>query len=162
MIQKTTVANKKAEPFDVNIQRPTVFGNPYIVGIHGTREECIDKFLRRIIKDPRLPWLLDRLRGKRLGCGCKPLRCHGDIWAELADKMKQEDNGWKFNKTDLVKVIDRHGNIRLERVQDAEGSIAWIHEAPYWRDTGFRIGRTGDDDPRRIETCSDVEAELFG
>jgi len=28
---------------------------------------------------------LDNLQGKVLGCHCKPLACHGDILAELAN-----------------------------------------------------------------------------
>jgi Domain of unknown function (DUF4326) len=34
---------------------------------------------------PDLLALLPGLRGKRLGCWCKPLPCHADILAEFAD-----------------------------------------------------------------------------
>jgi hypothetical protein len=38
----------------------------------------------------RHKWILanlGKLKNKRIACSCKPLACHGDIWAELADKV---------------------------------------------------------------------------
>ena len=39
-----------------------------------------------IMNKPELLKLIPKeLKGKRLGCWCKPLPCHGDVLAELAD-----------------------------------------------------------------------------
>lgn len=38
----TTVVNKSYAKFDVYIGRPSKYGNPFIVGVDGTREELID------------------------------------------------------------------------------------------------------------------------
>jgi hypothetical protein len=34
-----------------------------------------------------LPNHLHELKGKKLGCYCEPLECHGDFLAEEADKL---------------------------------------------------------------------------
>jgi hypothetical protein len=42
------------------------------------------------IEPERRQWILDNihtLHDKTLGCFCKPLACHGDILAEMADKL---------------------------------------------------------------------------
>lgn len=74
----------------VYIGRPSKWGNPFIVGKDGTREEVIQKFAKYLLNDPELPNHLHELKGKNLGCYCAPLACHGDIllrWAN--DERKQ-------------------------------------------------------------------------
>lgn len=81
---KTVVVNKFKEDYDVDIMRPSLWGNPYKIGPDGTREEVIQKFRERTKKLPHLIKLAkEKLAGKRLGCCCKPLLCHGDVWIEL-------------------------------------------------------------------------------
>lgn len=66
------------------IGRSSVWDNPYIVGIHGSRKEVIALFEAK-----RLPELLAdsneahyiELKDKILVCHCKPKSCHGDILA---------------------------------------------------------------------------------
>ena len=41
---KTKVVNVHKEPYDVSIMRPSIYGNPYVIGSDGTREEVIEKF----------------------------------------------------------------------------------------------------------------------
>ena len=84
----TTVVNKnKGEPYDVSIRRPSYWGNPYLVGIHGTREQVIALYERDVRDNPTLILKIRReLKGKRLGCGCKPKPCHGDVLAAIADE----------------------------------------------------------------------------
>lgn len=66
---------------DTNVPRDAVFcgrgslyGNPFVIGPDGTRDQVCDKFEKEI-----LPWLdVSALRGKDLVCFCKPKRCHCD------------------------------------------------------------------------------------
>lgn len=67
----------------VNIMRPGIYGNPFIIGPDGTREEVLQKFekyfLDKVQGDPEFRALILKLKGKHLFCCCKPLPCHGDI-----------------------------------------------------------------------------------
>lgn len=86
----TPVVNlRRRPPGDVaRIDRLTKYGNPFKVGIHGDRDACLALY-RTYIR-----WVLDNidadflepLRGRVLGCWCKPLACHGDVIAELLDR----------------------------------------------------------------------------
>lgn len=71
------VHNKRAgtAPSDaVYIGRGSPWGNPFVIGTHGNRDEVCDRFEAEV-----LPMLdLEPLRGKDLVCWCKPARCHGD------------------------------------------------------------------------------------
>ena len=71
--------------FDVFIGRPSKWGNPFIIGRDGDRLEVIEKYQKWLKTQPHLLGSLDELRGKRLGCFCSPLPCHGDILRVLAD-----------------------------------------------------------------------------
>ena len=78
---KTRVVNRHAEAYDVYIGRGTIWGNPYRVGVDGTRTECIEKYgklLEQALKHEDMVEELLKLQGKKLGCSCKPRPCHGD------------------------------------------------------------------------------------
>ena len=90
-------------PYDVYIGRvpnrkglkDEGWGNPFKEGVHGTREEVIDLYAAWIVKQPDIQTRLIGLRGKRLGCYCAPLPCHGDVLARLvvgqaADLINEE------------------------------------------------------------------------
>lgn len=81
----TTVV-RRHEPHDVYIGRPSKWGNPFVVGRDGTREEVVEKYRAWIVTQPHLMRALPELRGKRLACYCAPLSCHGDVLAELAEQ----------------------------------------------------------------------------
>lgn len=49
----------------------------------GTREEAIAEFRKWVVKQPALMRALPELRGKTLGCWCRPKACHGDVLVEL-------------------------------------------------------------------------------
>jgi hypothetical protein len=81
---KTTVVHCKIFEFDVYIGRPSEWGNPFRVGIDGNRKEVLKKFSQYINEHPELIEKAKKeLKGKRLGCWCKPLPCHGDILVKL-------------------------------------------------------------------------------
>ena len=81
----TYVVHCKRLPHDVYIGRPSKWGNPFVVGRDGTREQVIAKFEAWLVRQPALMASLPELRGKVLGCWCSPLACHGDVLARLAD-----------------------------------------------------------------------------
>lgn len=83
----TRVVHCKKEKFDVYIGRPSKWGNPFILGKDGTREETIEKYKLWFATQKHLVDSLWELKGKVLGCWCKPLACHGDFLAEQADKQ---------------------------------------------------------------------------
>lgn len=83
------VLNKKVHgiPADaVYVGRPSKFGNPFVLGVHGSRDQVIEKYRGWLMGQPRLVEAAKReLRGKRLVCWCAPLRCHADVLAEVAN-----------------------------------------------------------------------------
>ncbi|QPB12370.1 hypothetical protein [Providencia phage PSTCR6] len=82
------VVNKYNSDFDINIQRGTMWGNPFK---DGTREENIARFKEYFYQKLRNKEIkrehLEVLRGSRLGCTCKPKACHGDIIADVVNKL---------------------------------------------------------------------------
>jgi len=71
----------------VYIGRPSRWGNPYVIGKDGTREQVIDKYVKYILLNPALYFAAKHeLRGKDLVCFCSPLACHGDILLRIANE----------------------------------------------------------------------------
>ena len=83
---KTKVVHCKKEKYDVYIGRPSIFGNPFEIGKDGTRKEVIKLYKKHFYylleKDERFKWEVLGLKGKTLGCWCKPQDCHGDVIVE--------------------------------------------------------------------------------
>ncbi len=91
---ETTVVHCKKEPYDIYIGRPSKFGNPF-THLHdrktraefivSSREESIAAYREWITNGAGKHLLNDlhELKGKKLGCWCKPLSCHGDVLVEL-------------------------------------------------------------------------------
>ena len=86
----TKVVNLKYETYDIYIGRGSIWGNPFKIGVHGNRKEVIIKYKWYIMHRPELLDQLETLRGKTLGCYCKPLACHGDVLVDLVDKPKEK------------------------------------------------------------------------
>lgn len=88
------VVNKFKEPYDVYIGRGSLWGNPFVIGRDGTREDVIDKYTKylwRELKNGRITKeMLISLDGKVLGCYCKPKSCHGDIIKKAVNWVKKE------------------------------------------------------------------------
>ena len=84
---KTTVVHCKRASYDVYIGRPSLWGNPFVIGKDGNRAQVIAKYRAWILKQPQLLKHLPELKGKRLACWCSPQACHGDVLAELADAL---------------------------------------------------------------------------
>ena len=88
------VVHCKKEKYDVYIGRPSKWGNPFTFKqdgktsakyIVGSRSEAIDAYREWITNGDGKDLLndLQELKGKILGCWCKPQPCHGDVLNEL-------------------------------------------------------------------------------
>jgi Domain of unknown function (DUF4326) len=96
-MNKTTVVNKHhGVDYDVYIGRGSKWGNPFshLPNTKAkyrvkTREESIDRYEEWIKTQYFLLNDLHELKGKVLGCYCKPKDCHGDILARLADSLPE-------------------------------------------------------------------------
>jgi|APCry1669192806_1035432.scaffolds.fasta_scaffold180394_2 hypothetical protein len=97
----TTVVNirkkkgKKRPHCDVLIDRTTPFGNRHAIGfcsvcnkVHD-RKEAIAEYKKDFYICLTIPEFRDSvlaMKGKKLGCWCKPLPCHGDVIVEYLEK----------------------------------------------------------------------------
>jgi len=70
----------------VRIDRKSDWGNPFTIPRDGNRDEVIAKHAADLPNHPELIAEIGTLRGKVLGCWCAPLRCHGDLLAELSNE----------------------------------------------------------------------------
>jgi hypothetical protein len=85
---------KNGEPYDIYIGRGSKWGNPFshlkysqAQVVVDTREEAIECYQNWIQCSPELIADAKReLKGKVLGCFCKPLDCHGDILLKIANE----------------------------------------------------------------------------
>ncbi|AGR47862.1 hypothetical protein PHIM7_160 [Sinorhizobium phage phiM7] len=68
-------------PSAVYCGRGSRFGNPFKIGVDGTRKQVIERFKNEIL--PTLD--VSELKGKDLVCFCKPLPCHCDAILEKAN-----------------------------------------------------------------------------
>ncbi len=62
------------------------WGNPFVVGVHGTRSEVIAMYEKYILGHPGLMARLPELKGAVLACWCAPLPCHADVLLRLANQ----------------------------------------------------------------------------
>lgn len=88
MRDRDAVAQAQEAGRYVRIDRRTKWGNPYKISKARPREECIRLYRELVLSRPDLlAAARNELCGKVLGCWCKPLPCHGDVLAELADDL---------------------------------------------------------------------------
>jgi hypothetical protein len=100
-VEKTAIVNLRHRKADINCCRPSIFGNPYYIGIDGDREEVLEKYrvyFEKKLTDSVFRGKIQLLRGKKLGCWCrcdppcndpkcKPLRCHLEVIVEYLEKI---------------------------------------------------------------------------
>jgi hypothetical protein len=116
MAKRGKVVHCKREFYDIYVGRgpqgePTTWGNPFIIGRDGTREEVIKKYRDYVLNSPELMAKLPELEGKILACWCAPLACHADILVDLANKPDwgNEDLFWYGEKPDHEEKDDGLG-----------------------------------------------------
>jgi len=90
------VVHCRREPYDLYIGRanPSIgeyedseWANKFIVGVHGTRAEVIEKYEAYLTTQPDLMAKLHTLEGLVLGCWCKPKACHGDVIKKFVESL---------------------------------------------------------------------------
>jgi hypothetical protein len=92
---KPRVVHCKRERHHAYIGRPSKWGNPFIVGKHAPRGECIGLFEDWLRENDRLFAALDELAGLVLGCWCAPRACHGEPLCALANTSQSERERWR-------------------------------------------------------------------
>ena len=97
-IEQCKVVHCKKDSYDVYIGRPSKWGNPFThikdnktIAKHvvDNREQAVESYRdwitngegKHLLKD------LHQLKGKTLGCWCKPQSCHGDVLKELVSEL---------------------------------------------------------------------------
>ena len=81
----TRVVNLRHERFTTYIGRGSKWGNKFVIGIHGDRDEVCDKYEAWVVQQPELMLAISELKDKVLGCYCVPQRYHGNFLVWLAD-----------------------------------------------------------------------------
>ena len=86
---KNLICWAEREGLAVRIDRGTRYGNPFVMGEDGDRDEVCEAFFAHYL--PHKPLIKSRLNsgelsGKVLICHCYPLRCHGDTLADSANE----------------------------------------------------------------------------
>jgi hypothetical protein len=87
---KNLICWAEREGLAVRIDRSTRYGNPFVLGEDGDREEVCDAYDMHYM--PNKPSIVSRLdagelTGKVLICHCYPQRCHGDSLAAEANSV---------------------------------------------------------------------------
>ncbi len=96
-VETTKVVNKdRGDNYDIYIGRGTPWGNPFAIGDQGmNRDEVILKFKEHfyevLLKDEAKKREILTLKGKVLGCHCKPYACHGDVIAEYLNSLDDSE-----------------------------------------------------------------------
>lgn len=94
--KETRIVNIKNEPCEVYIGRKGkgkngYFGNPFYMRTEEERTHVIEKFrfyfYNRLKTDAEFRQRIHALKGKTLGCFCKPNPCHGDVIKEYLDSI---------------------------------------------------------------------------
>jgi hypothetical protein len=86
------LVNLKKQRCDIYIGRGSIYGNPYLIGRDGSREDVIRKyktyFYDKLARNSQFKQAVDWLKGREvtLGCYCSPLPCHGDVILEYLSK----------------------------------------------------------------------------
>lgn len=72
------------------VARPTRWGNPFRVGVHGSRAECVELY-RAALETGELGFtsrdVQQALAGRDLACWCPTAEpCHADVLLEIANR----------------------------------------------------------------------------
>lgn len=106
----------------VYIGRPTKWGNPFVIGIHGTRHEVVAKYKSWLLNNPHLiEQARIELTGKDLVCFCAPLLCHGDVLLEIANIEVARMTHETLLNDAIAIMSELHNNAELD--EDGENVI---------------------------------------
>ena len=77
---------KTSSAIRVYVGRPSKWGNPFVLGRDGSRDEVIRKYRAWIVTQPALMSALHELRGKDLVCWCElGAPCHAEVLLAVAN-----------------------------------------------------------------------------
>lgn len=108
------VVHCKRAKYDVYIGRPSKWGNPFAIGKDGSREEVIRKYKNYVLANRDLLKALSELKGKVLGCWCKPKACHGDVLVRLVNSLE-------------VNNVGDEAEYQIEQMMDGRASCGQVH-----------------------------------
>jgi hypothetical protein len=91
------------------------WANPFPVKKEAERAEALRKYEEWIWTQPHLMDSLEELRGKTLGCWCKPKACHGDILVRLMDERYKGRVGQLTGNDRFYVRPDYTGDIQAPR-----------------------------------------------
>lgn len=86
-VQRKRTAGYKHPTGAIYVGRGTRYGNPFRIGVDGSREECIARYRAFLMSSPlTLRSFRHQLKGKILSCFC-PLNedCHADVLLDLVN-----------------------------------------------------------------------------
>jgi hypothetical protein len=115
------VNGKKPNDNCVYVGRGSKWGNPFVIGKDGSREEVIEKYRAYLLSSEKLMSELKELKGKDLVCWCSPDKCHADVLMELANKPDFIVAEWNGHNHDEVPETDKW----VYLVQYTAGSEGW-------------------------------------
>lgn len=173
---KTKVVNIRNEPCDVKICRPSIFGNQWVIGKDGTRDEVIEKYkmwlYEKVENDKEFKREVLKLKNSTLGCFCRPEnRCHGDIIQEYIDGYKvlavigsRNFNDYNFlvdafeglglrNKYSIIVSGGAKGADALGKRLSYEKEMIYLEFPADWNTLGRKAGMVRNQD---IIRCSDA------
>ncbi len=74
-------------PGAVYIGRPSKWGNPFVIGVDGSREGVVGRYMEYVMSSPEMIASIRReLAGRDLVCFCAPRACHGDVLLKIANE----------------------------------------------------------------------------
>lgn len=105
-VQRSRKAGWRKPANTVYVGRGSQWGNPHVVGVDGTAQECIEKYAKDwcdythkegtldklLITTANLDHIISELRGKNLMCWCRlDQPCHADWLLQIAndDHLRQ-------------------------------------------------------------------------
>lgn len=145
-----TVVNIKNEECDVYIGRPRAgqrnkWGNPFK---DGSREQNIADYKKHLWQQIKRGEVtisdLKNLRGKRLGCFCKPLPCHGDIIVKAIEWAEQQKPPVTWKMIILYKTSGKTYTEELRGVGREKAKRHAIYKGPdHLRQSKWQRGKNG-------------------
>lgn len=106
----------------VKVDRTSKWGNPYIVGKHGSIGQCLKMYRELLEGSPKMMHHLPSIRGKNLACWCKPGDpCHADVLLEFANRKEPCEEQWRYGRVfygptqygDVINIVDRLGKSKI-------------------------------------------------
>lgn len=96
VLNKHKLPGKTIPPDAIYIGRGSKWGNPFVIGEHGTRDQVCNMYAEHMDNRIRQGTLtlqeLAELHGKDLVCFCAPARCHGHYLKRKAFEAYKELN----------------------------------------------------------------------